>query len=222
MLSNSSKRYIFVILTIILGLSIIRYQIQLLSYLEWEDEVTHIVTSKLINSGKTLYSEIHELHGPLTFASGILIESFGDFGIKAHRIPIAILQWIAWLAIYRSPLLKNQSNLVRLTYTLTCATISLIYFPDIFGHTYLFQVIAGLFLAIILSQYSLPSITEVKLSNSKIILGNVLIASLPFLAFTYIPISGALFLAGLTRKIFEYLYIQLESLSQSIFFFLRP
>jgi len=200
MLSNPSKRNIFIILVVILGLSIIRYQIQLLSYLEWEDEVTHIVTSKLIASGKSLYSEIHELHGPLTFATGILIELLGNFGIKAHRIPIAILQWMAWLAIYFSPLLKNQSHPVRFTYTLICATISLIYFPDIFGHTYLFQVIAGLFLAIIISQHSFPSITEAKQSKIKIILGNALIASLPFLAFTYIPISIALFFASLTRQ----------------------
>lgn len=107
---------------------------------------------------------------------------------------------MAWFAIYLSPLLKNQSHLVRITYTFVCATISLIYFPDIFGHTYLFQVIAGLFLVIILAQYSFPSIVEGNLPNSKIIIGNVLIASLPFLAFTYIPISIALFLAGLTRK----------------------
>lgn len=197
---NSYKHYIFIILIVILGLSAIRYQIQLLGYLEWEDEVTHIVTSKLIHAGKTLYSEIHELHGPLTLAPGVLIEFFGDFSIRVHRIPIMILQWIAWLAIYFSPLLKSQTHLIRLTYTLICATISLLYFPDIFGHTYLFQVIAGLFLSIILSQYSFPSITKIKPSNYRIILGNILIASLPFLAFTYIPISVALFFASLTRQ----------------------
>ena len=199
MLSNTTKRSLYIILMIIFGLGIIRYQIQLLSYLEWEDEVTHIVTSKLIHSGKTLYSEIHELHGPLTFLSGLLVESLGNFGIRAHRIPIAILQWFAWLAIYFSPLLKNQSHLVRITYALVCVTISLIYFPDIFGHTYLFQVIAGLFLVIILSQYTFPSVIKANQSRSKVILGNALIACLPFLAFTYIPIASALFLAGLTR-----------------------
>ena len=200
MLSNTTKRSFYIILMIIFGLGIIRYQIQLLSYLEWEDEVTHIVTSKLIYSGKTLYSEIHELHGPLTFLSGLLVESLGNFGIRAHRIPIAILQWFAWLAIYFSPLLKNQSHLVRITYALVCVTISLIYFPDIFGHTYLFQVIAGLFLVIILSQYTFPSFIKADQSRSKVILGNALIACLPFLAFTYIPIASALFLAGLTRQ----------------------
>lgn len=199
--ATRSNAILFSLLLIIFSIGIIRYQIQLLSYLEWEDEVTHIVTSKLIHAGKTLYSEIHELHGPLTFLSGLVVELIGNFGIRGHRIPILILQWLAWISIYFSPTLKHQSSFVRLTYVLVCATISVIYLPDIFGHTYLFQVIAGLFLVIILSQYILPAIIDPSSqSKNRVILGNALIACLPFLAFTYIPISVALFLSALTKK----------------------
>ena len=203
-MSNATKKSILIILMMIFSIGIIRYQVQLLSYLEWEDEVTHIVTSKLIHSGKRLYSEIHELHGPLTFLSGIAIETFGSFGVKAHRLPIAILQWIAWAAIFFSPVLKTQNLYSRFAYIAISATVSLIYLPEIFGHTYLFQVIAGLLLIIILAQYSLPSILEEEaLSTHQIIIGNFLIACLPFLAFTYIPISGGLFIAGLSKRNFR-------------------
>ena len=181
---------------------IVRYQLQLLNYLEWGDEVTHIISVKLINSGSELYSQIHELHGPLTFLPGLLVEKINHhFGVWAYRIPIMLLQWLALISLYFSPLFKKQSLFLRLTYCVAAATVMLIYFADIFGHTYLFQVIAGLFFIIILSQYTLPAILmPTALNSSRIIAGNLLIVSLPFLAFTYIPICILLFFASFHRQ----------------------
>jgi hypothetical protein len=187
------------IIAFIFILLIMRYQYHLLSYLEWGDESATIVTAKLMAAGDKLFSEIHELHGPLTFLPGLFIEYFGEFGVKAHRIPIAILQWMALIAIYFSPLLQSRS--IKFIYCLICATVMMIYLPDLFGHTYIFQVIAGLFFIIILSQYTLPAILKPdSINNKRIILGNFLIFCLPFLAFTYIPISIALFICSYLSK----------------------
>ena len=139
---------------------IIRYQIQLLTYLEWGDETANIVTSKLIYAGKTLFSQIHELHGPLSYLPGLIVEQFGDFGVRGHRIPIAILQWLALISLYFSPLLKRQNFYLKLSYCVAAATVMVIYFADLFGSTYLFQVMAGLFFVIILAQYTLPAIAD--------------------------------------------------------------
>jgi hypothetical protein len=188
-----------VLLLIIFIPLILRYQIQLLSYLDWGDETGTIVTSKMMASGQKLFSDIHELHGPLAYLPGVLTEQFGDFGVKGHRVLILILQWLALFAIYFSPLIRDR--LSKIIYCLVCATVMVIYFPEIFGHTYIFQVIAGLFFIIILAQYTLPAILiPSSLGRFQIIIGNLLIASLPFLAFTYIPISIALFFASFTKK----------------------
>jgi len=187
------------IIAFIFILLVMRYQYHLLSYLEWGDESATIVTAKLMAAGDELFSEIHELHGPLTFLPGLFVEYFGRFGVKVHRIPIAILQWVALIAIYFSPLLQSRS--IKFIYCTICATIMMIYLPDLFGHTYIFQVIAGLFFIIILSQYTLPAILKPdSINNKRIVLGNFLIFCLPFLAFTYIPISIALFLCSYLNK----------------------
>lgn len=200
--SQSINRLVNIIEVLILIIFIplvLRYQIQLLSYLDWGDETGTIVTSKMMASGQKLFSDIHELHGPLAYLPGVLTEQFGNFGVKGHRVLILILQWLSLMAIYFSPLIKDR--LTKLIYCLICATIMVIYFPDIFGHTYIFQVITGLFFIIILAQYTLPAILiPNSLKTPQIIIGNVLIASLPFLAFTYIPITIALFVASYTNK----------------------
>lgn len=186
---------------------IIRYQIQLLTYLEWGDETANIVTSKLIYAGKTLFSQIHELHGPLSYLPGLIVEQFGDFGVRGHRIPIAILQWLALISLYFSPLLKRQNFYLKLSYCVAAATVMVIYFADLFGSTYLFQVMAGLFFVIILAQYTLPAIADpLSLNKFQVFIGNVLILSLPFLAITYIPISIALFIVS-WRKQFKQLIL---------------
>lgn len=187
------------ILSIIL---VIRYQYHLLAYLEWEDEVTHIISSKLIVSGLRLYSEIYELHGPLTLLSGILLELILPASdVATHRIPIAILQWCALFSLFYSPIIKACSYWTRLIYCIGVATFINVYLSDIFGHTYLFQNISGYFIIIILALYTLPSLYYKKdLSKNAVIIGNVLIGALPFLAFTYIPISIALFFCSIRKE----------------------
>ncbi|WKN23573.1 hypothetical protein [Azotobacter vinelandii] len=176
----------------------IRYQVKLLDYLAFGDEAETIVTAKMIVSGQELYSEIFNHHGPLTFLSGVLLETFGDFGVSTHRVPIAILQIVALASIYCSPLLKG---VLRKIYTMVAAAVMLLFLPDLFGNMYLYQVIAGLFLVIILSQYVLPVIVGSEgVFGWRVILGNFLIASLPFLAITYAPVATLLFMAGLRRS----------------------
>ena len=199
--SNTPKinNWLLYLCLLVFSILIVRYQYQLLTYIEWADEAETIVTVRMILSGSKLYSEIHNLHGPLTFLPGILVEQFGSFGIPGHRVPIFLLQWIAFSCIFFSPILKE--NFARILFSVIFITISLIYLPDIFGHTYTYQVIAGLMLVIVLTQYTLVSIIYPKaLSRSRVWWGNILIASLPFLAMTYIPLAICLFFASLRKE----------------------
>jgi hypothetical protein len=209
-LLNVVTRLIFMLFAML----VIRYQINLLSYIEWADESETIVTAKMIVAGSTLYSQIFNHHGPLTFLPGILLENFGSFGVPEHRISIVILQLLALLAIYFSPLLKDR--LVSNIYTGLAASVMLLYLPEIFGHTYIYQVMAGLLLIIILAQYTLPAIACPEgLSANKIIIGNLLIGSLPFLAITYLPISALLFAASVRN---QFLLKSFASLATGILF----
>jgi MFS family permease len=179
----------------------IRYQIKLLTYAEWGDEYETIVTVKMLASGSRLYSEVFNHHGPLTFLTGYFLEKIGNFGVPVHRVPIAILQWIALAAIYFSPLVNDKD--IRLTYTGMAASAMLLYLPGAFGHMYLYQAIAGLLLIIVLAQYSLTSIScPEKLNAGVVAFGNLLIGSLPFLAVSYVPISLLLFVISLRRAFF--------------------
>ena len=181
---------------------IVRYQILLLDYFEWGDESETIVTAKMMAAGQKLYSEIFNMHGPAIFIPGYILEKFASFGIAGHRVFIAFLQWCALVAIYRSPLLN--SGLIRLVAIVIAATVMVAYLPDFFGHNYLYQVVAGLLIAIALSQYCFVSIAQTShLSVSRVVLGNFLIVTLPFLAITYIPISACLFFAAFQKRYFK-------------------
>ena len=77
-----------------------------------------------------------------------------------------------------------------------------IYLPEMYGHNYLYQTLAGLMLIIILSQYTLPAIAcPEALGRKRIAAGNLLLGSMPFLAVTYLPLSVLLFAAS-SRKPF--------------------
>lgn len=192
-------KYCFLFIFSIFILLAIRYQLKLLSYMEWGDESETIVAAKMIAAGSSLYSQIFNHHGPLTFLPGVLLEKIGDFGVKGHRFLIAIFQIIAILSLYFSPLLKN--NFTRYLYAVITISSLLLFFPEMFGHMYKYQVLAGLLLVIIFAQYTLPAvIDETPLPLRNIIIGNILIASLPFLAINYIPISVFLFFASLKRN----------------------
>jgi len=113
----------------------IRYQIKLFNYIEWGDESETIVASKMIAAGYSLYSQIFNHHGPLTFPPGVVLEKLGDYGVVGHRVSIAMLQIFALLSIYFSPILN--SGLVRKLYTMAAGSVMLLYLPEIFGHTYM-------------------------------------------------------------------------------------
>lgn len=197
-LSILKKTIFYLLLASFIALSI-RHQYLLLSYREWGDESETIVAAKMMASGMKLYSEIFNHHGPLTFLPGVLTEKFGNFGVVGHRIFISALQIASILAIYTSPIFK--SKWVRLLASVTSATFILSYLPDIFGHMYKYQTITGILIAIILVQYTIPSIfCPEKIKSHQILLGNALISSLPFLAITYLPISASLFIASFRPK----------------------
>lgn len=191
--------YTFLIIFAALSL---RYQYLLLNYVQWGDESETIVAVKMMASGMKLYSEIFNHHGPLTFLPGVLAEKFGDFGVFGHRVYIALLQGLAILAIYKSPALINNSQ--RILASVASATVLLVFMPDIFGHMYTYQTLAGILLVIILSQYTIPVVLSPEnISPFWVIAGNALIASLPFLSITYLPIAGLLFLASFKGKYFK-------------------
>lgn len=178
---------------------IIRYQIRLLDYFEWGDESETIVTAKMMAAGHSLYSEVFNMHGPFTFLPGYALEHFGSFGIEAHRGMMMLMQLLGLAALYFSPLLR--SRWVRLFYIAITASIYLASYSEIFAHTYTYQAIAGLLLVIILSQYVLPNISmQSPISRKWIFVGNTLIACLPFLAITYIPVALCLFMASFRMR----------------------
>lgn len=191
--------YLTVLVFFLFSIIALLYQIKLLNYIEWGDESETIVTSKMIAAGNILYSQIFNHHGPLTFLPGVVLDKMGDFGLISHRVLIAMLQMVALLSIYFSPILKH--GLARKFYTIAAGTLLLLYFPEMFGHTYIYQVMAGLFLVIILAQYSMPMIScQNNVSTKNIVMCNILIASLPFFAITFAPVSLLLFFASLKKE----------------------
>jgi hypothetical protein len=200
--NQSYSNFLYWSVFVLFAFLIIRYQIRLLDYFEWGDESETIVTAKMMAAGHRLYSDVFNMHGPAIFFPGYLLEQFGSFGIAGHRVFIGILQWCALVGIYCSPLFK--SSLSRLLAMAIAATFIMGFLPDFFGHNYLYQVVAGLMISIILSQYSFVAIArQSELSLARVALGNFLIVTLPFLAITYIPIAICLFIASFQRKYFR-------------------
>ncbi|MCW8163487.1 hypothetical protein D8B22_01220 [Verminephrobacter aporrectodeae subsp. tuberculatae] len=198
---NSGYRLNFVLGFVLFVFIILaaRYQYFLLNYIEWGDESETIVTAKMMASGQSLYSEIFNHHGPLTFFPGVMLELFGDFGVRGHRVPTAILQIISLFAIYCSPIFKN--NITRLASVFYAAVLTIFFMPKFLGHMYTYQALTGLLLLIILFVYTFPSIIDRNLLTApRVFTGSLLIVSLPFLASTYAPIAAILFLISLPRS----------------------
>lgn len=186
------------LLLLFAGLSL-RYQYLLLDYREWGDESETIVTAKMMAAGMRLYADIFNHHGPLTFLPGLVLEKLGDVGIAGHRAFIALLQVLAVLSITTSPALTHGAH--RVMASVAAKTIILILLPEIYGHMYQYQTLAGILLVMILAQYTIPAILcPAALTASRVIPAAALIASLPFLAVTYLPIAGLLFIASLRQK----------------------
>ena len=177
-----------------------RYQYFLLRQWEWGDESETIVTAKMMAAGKYLYSEIFNHHGPLTFLSGMIMESIGDFGVRGHRVPIAILQVISLCAIYYSPILKN--NTIRIFSVVYAFSFIVFVMPLFLGHMYTYQAIVGPLILIVLFLYTFPSIIDQDLlTKNRVFVGSLIISCLPFLAITYIPIAAILFFSSLVRPL---------------------
>lgn len=208
---NESKHELILRLTLFLLFMIFvilcfRYQFYLLDYRQWGDESETIVAAKMMASGMKLYSEIFNHHGPLTFLPGIITEGLGSYGVQGHRISIAILQVVAVLSIYKTPVIKT--SMLRVVAASVSAVVILIFLPEIFGHAYKYQTLAGILLVVVLSQYTLPAILEQEdIKRYRVIVGSVLIASLPFLAINYLPVSGLLFLASWRNKNFKHVLL---------------
>jgi len=186
-----------VIVLVFFTIFFVKFQILLLNVIEWGDESETIVIAKLIASGKRLYSEVFSQHGPLTFLPGLVTEQFGDFKHSGHRIAIAVGQILALVSIVFSPLLKECRTAGNI-YICVAASMLAIYMPPFFAHMYMYHTMGGIFLTVILAQYTLPAIaTPERLTPTGIVVGNVLVGSLPFLSIAYSPAALILFLVSL-------------------------
>jgi len=173
-------------------------------YLEWGDESETIVASKMLAAGMRLYGEVFNHHGPLTFLPGVLLEYWGSFGVSGHRYLIAGFQLLALLSIYRTPLSTHVFERRVAVAISAVAIMALLPEPELYGHTYTYQVLAGLLTVVILSQYALPAILEQEcLGRSQVFFGNAMIACLPFLAVTYLPAAILLAAATMRRQWFR-------------------
>ena len=183
---------------VLVAILVARYQFYLSDYDAWGDESETIVAARMMAAGMSLYSEIFNHHGPLTFLPAYLLELFGSFGVSAHRVAIFALQWIALASLFFSPMVADRS--IRALHAALAACVMVIYLPEMYGETYTYQPIAGLLLVVVLAQYTLPAIAcPERLGPARILAGNALLACLPFFAVTYAPLAGLLFLASLRR-----------------------
>ncbi|HFK2916433.1 TPA: hypothetical protein ACGY79_001685 [Stenotrophomonas maltophilia] len=180
--------------------ALVAYQLRLLNFSEFADETETIVAAKMMVAGSSLYREIFNHHGPLTFLPGMLVELAGGHSIAAHRALIAILQLVSLAALLFSPLIRNQHAIVRVTYTLLIATIYAGILPAGLGHTYSYQVLCGIMLSVAFSTWLLPQIAgELRVGTARTIVGGALVASIPFLAITYIPAAMAFLVASVHK-----------------------
>lgn len=198
---NLSARSVIILSYAVLAMFvvlIVRYQIELLTFAEVGDESETIVAAKMIVSGQSLYSEIFNHHGPLTFLPGVVTNGIADAGVSGNRVPIVLLQWAALASIYFSPLLK--SPLIRNAYTAGAGVVMVLYIPASYGFTYTYQTLAGLMVLIALAQFVLPAIIRDEgATRTGTIVGSVLLVGLVFLAVSYVPFAVLLFVVALRR-----------------------
>lgn len=217
--SIKASQYLTILL---MGLSIIVVLFVQIAFLEgplFGDEAETIVVCKMMASGERLYNEIFNHHGPLTFFVGFIIELFGDFGIAVHRIPILLLQWCAFAAIFTSPLHKSMHS--RFISTLLASTAMLGFLNQYYSYTYVYQTIAGMLIIIISTQLILPIMVGIRQEKWIVIACSFINACLPFLAITYAPIALLFLLLSLNKASFkEVLLASLISVAFNIAFLL--
>lgn len=167
---------------------IFQYQLKLSGYIEWQDESETIVVTKMMAQGARLYIDVYNNHGPLTFIVGLIISFIGDFSISVYRYPVLLLQLLALLSIFFSPIF-NQKSLNKVAALVIPSLLWLYFFPYIYGHTYIYQAQSGLLVVIIFSQYLLPVYLDKPLFKFQKIMGPFLIMTLPFFAVTNLPLA---------------------------------
>lgn len=177
---------------------VVRYQFRLIHLVEWGDESETIVVTKMMAAGYRLYTEVYNNHGPLVFLPGFIISSIGKYGIPIYRLPIVILQIISIISVFFSPIFMSKTY--RNYYTLIFGTVMVLFLPRIYGHTYLYQVMSGLFVVIVLMLYTIPSIMNLKVNRYLIVFSTFLLACVPFLAITYLPMVLILFIVSFRKQ----------------------
>ncbi len=198
-LPDAPRLLMWAVLALVL-LLFLRYQIRLLNVQEFGDESETVLTARMMAAGMRLYAEIFNHHGPLVFYPGWLIELFAAAPIAVHRLPVAALQWGLLLALWTSPLLRGSA--LREVYIALAAAFMVLFMPALYGHMAMYQNFAGLMTGIALAVLVLPVVCcEERPASWRIAMGALLLAGLPFLAFTLIPSVALLLLAVLRRDI---------------------
>lgn len=198
---KKTYKIISLTLAIVLIALTVRYVCYLVNYLPFGDEDETIVTARMMANGYSLYSEIFNHHGPLTFLPALVLELVCPVSVQVHRVWIFLGQCILFFLILRSPLLT--SNISKFSFLSIVACCFLIWFPKIYGHLYLYQSIAGILIGVAVLNFVLPTLNEIQVSRLSLISGVICLASLPFLAFIYIPFSVVCLLCCLNRSNFR-------------------
>lgn len=186
-------------LVLLIGMMlVVRYQFRLIHLVEWGDESETIVVTKMMAAGYRLYTEVYNNHGPLVFLPGLIISSLGKYGISVYRLPIVALQIASILSVFFSPIFLNKTY--RNYFTIIFGTVMVIFLSRVYGHTYLYQVMSGLFVVIVLMLYTIPSIMNIKVNRYLIVFSTFLLACVPFLAITYLPMVLILFIASFRKQ----------------------
>ena len=202
---------------------IIWKQVSIRNYLKWEDEFETIIASRMIADGGNLYQDVFNQHGPATFFIGFFLEKLSLSSIENYRSIIILVQIISILSITLSPILMSQ--LMRIFVLIGVSAYLLTITPQYFSHTYTYQNLAGMALLIIFSQLVVPTVIMGQKPNKFIlIICLVLIAYLPFLAITYLPLSLTLvFLLWLQKllKVNYLFYVFVFSILPNLIFLFR-
>ncbi|SIN79811.1 hypothetical protein [Salinivibrio sp. ES.052] len=158
----------------------------IIDYRLWGDEAETIVTAKMMVNGKSLYSEIFNHHGPMTFFLGYVIEHFGNASIEVYRSVIYSLQFLILAFIFLD---SNKGYNEKLITMLGFSAIIWGWGAEILASVYQYQTLCGLILFGVFYFSLLPSLNGREISNVNLIISCFFLALLPFLAVTYVPIS---------------------------------
>lgn len=190
---------LWLILSVVFVFVLLRYQFKLIDYVVWYDESETIVATKMMANGSRLYIDIFNNHGPATFIIGYIISLLGDFNTQVYRIPVIIIQWLALLSIYFSPI-HSKNKYKKLASIVLISTFWMLFLPFIYGHAYLYQTQSGLFFIIIFMQYALPIYLGKELNKFQKFIGPFLLVFIPFFAITNVPMVGLIFLTTIRKK----------------------